>query len=97
MVEHEVFNDPPVILRLSARSVARNVWRAMLELAHDYSRAQQAAVLAEAHCKHPARMRALYLNDLAELSNCRMRRWIRPPIRRRLTHGALARIERRGR
>ena len=68
MIEPEARNAPPVILFMSAGSVARKVGRAMLEFARDYSRAQQAAALAEAHRKHLARVRALYLSDSAEPS-----------------------------
>ena len=68
MVETEMSSDSPVNLRMSATRVARKVGRAILEFARDYSRAQQAAALAEADCKNPERPRALYLNDPAEPS-----------------------------
>ncbi len=66
MAKDRVRNDPFAIFRMHAENMAGNVVCTMLELAHDFSRAREAAALAEADCKHPAKVRALYLNGAEE-------------------------------
>ena len=68
MAKDQLRNDPFAIIRMHAENMAGNVVCTMLELAHDFARAQEAAALAEADCKHPAKVRALYLNGPADPS-----------------------------
>ena len=69
MVETEVASDSAVDIDGRVKSVARKVRRAILELVHEHARAREAAALAEAHHRNPARIRALCLNEPAGPSN----------------------------
>jgi hypothetical protein len=73
MVETQVSGSSPVesdesstSLVADVKSVARRIGNAIMDWAVEYARAREASALAEAHRFYPARMRNMYVNDLAE-------------------------------
>ena len=61
MTKTEALKDPFANFCMSVWSVATRFGRAISDLACDYSRARQAAALAEADHKHPARIKTLFV------------------------------------
>ena len=63
MPRTDLSHEPPIALLGSAQDAARSAARGIREFANEYSRAQQAAALADADHAHPAQIRKLYLDD----------------------------------
>ena len=62
----DVSGDSSTSLIADAKSVARRIGNAIMVWAVEYMRAREASAIAEAQRFYPARMRNMYVNDLAE-------------------------------